>query len=175
MGSRLARRLAAVSGVDAQWMARALEQARAAWTEDEVPIGAVVVHEGRLIAEGRNRTRTWHDPTGHAEMVALRRAAQRIGDWRLLDATLYVTLEPCAMCAGAMVLARVRRVVYGAPDPKAGMAGSLANILQDARLNHRPELTTGVLAGPCGDILRAFFRARRRGNVSPGPDGRTDG
>ena len=154
---------------DSQWMARALEQARAAWTEDEVPIGAVIVHEGRLIAEGRNRTRTWHDPTGHAEMVALRRAAQRIGDWRLLDATLYVTLEPCAMCAGAMVLARVKRVVYAAADPKAGMAGSLANILQDARLNHRPELTGGVLAGPCGDLLRAFFRARRGKPLEPAP------
>ena len=142
-------------------MARALEQARAAWTEDEVPIGAVIVLEGRLIAEARNRTRTWHDPTGHAEMVALRRAAQRVGDWRLLDAILYVTLEPCAMCAGAMVLGRVKRVVYGAPDPKAGMAGSLGNILQDARLNHRPELESGVLAQPCGDILRRFFRARR--------------
>ena len=146
---------------DAGWMSRALEQARAAWSEDEVPIGAVVVLDGRLIAEGRNRTRTWHDPTGHAEMVALRRAAARIGDWRLLDATLYVTLEPCAMCAGAMVLARVKRVVYAAADPKAGMAGSLGNILADARLNHRPEVTSGVLAEPCGELLRAFFRARR--------------
>ena len=146
---------------DAAWMARALEQARAAWTEDEVPIGAVVVHEGRLIAEARNRTRTWHDPTGHAEIVALRRAAAAIGDWRLTGATLYVTLEPCAMCAGAMVLARVRRVVYGAADPKAGMAGSLDNILQDARLNHRADLTAGVLARASGDLLRAFFRARR--------------
>jgi len=144
-------------------MARALEQARAAWTEDEVPIGAVIVHDGRLIAEARNRTRTWHDPTGHAEMVALRRAAARIGDWRLLDATLYVTLEPCAMCAGAMVLARVKRVVYGAADPKAGMAGSLGNLVQDARLNHRAELVGGILEEPCGEILRAFFRARRKG------------
>ena len=150
-----------VNDLDAQWMVRALEQARAAWTEEEVPIGAVVVHEGRLIAEGRNRTRTWHDPTGHAEMVALRRAAARIGDWRLLDATLYVTLEPCAMCAGAMVLARVKRVVYAAADPKAGMCGSLGNLVQDPRLNHRAELTSGVLAEPCGELLRAFFRARR--------------
>ena len=149
---------------DAHWMARALEQARAAWSEEEVPIGAVVVHEGRLIAEGRNHTRAWHDPTAHAEMVALRRAAARIGDWRLLDATLYVTLEPCAMCAGAMVLGRVKRVVYAAADPKAGMAGSLGNILHDARLNHRPELTTGVLAEPCAELLRAFFRARRKGS-----------
>ena len=142
-------------------MSRALEQARAAWSEEEVPVGAVVVHDGRLIAEGRNRTRTCRDPTGHAEMVALRRAAARIGDWRLLDATLYVTLEPCAMCAGAMVLARVRRVVYAAADPKAGMCGSLGNIVQDSRLNHRAELAIGVLAEPCGELLRAFFRARR--------------
>ena len=147
---------------DAAWLARALEQARAARTEDEVPIGAVVVHGGRLIAEARNRTRTWHDPTGHAEIVALRRAAAVIGDWRLTDATLYVTLEPCAMCAGAMVLARVRRVVYGAADPKAGMCGSLGNIVQDPRLNHRAELTAGVLEEPSADILREFFRARRR-------------
>ena len=147
---------------DDAWMARALEQARAAWTEDEVPIGAGVVHEGRLIAEARNRTRTWHDPTGHAEIVALRRAAAVIGDWRLTEATLYVTLEPCAMCAGAMVLARVKRVVYGAADPKAGMCGSLGNIVQDPRLNHRAELTGGVLAEPCGEILRAFFRRKRQ-------------
>ena len=156
-----------MSETDEQWMARALEQARAAWAEEEVPIGAVVVHDGRLIAEGRNRTRTWQDPTGHAEMVALRRAAARIGDWRLLDATLYVTLEPCAMCAGAMVLARVKRVVYAAADPKAGMCGSLGNIVQDARLNHRAELTTGVLAEPSGDLLRAFFRSRRAAQREP--------
>ncbi len=152
---------------DDGWMARALEQARAAWAEDEVPIGAVIVHDGRLIAEARNRTRTWHDPTGHAEMVALRRAAARIGGWRLLDATLYVTLEPCAMCAGAMVLARVQRVVYGAADPKAGMAGSLGNLVQDPRLNHRAELTGCVLADPCGDLLRAFFRMRRGAKREP--------
>ncbi|HUF11795.1 MAG TPA: tRNA adenosine(34) deaminase TadA [Longimicrobiales bacterium] len=147
---------------DDAWMARALEQARAARTEDEVPIGAVVVQGGRLIAEARNRTRTWHDPTGHAEVIALRRAASIIGDWRLTETTLYVTLEPCAMCAGAMVLARVKRVVYGTPDPKAGMCGSLGNLVQDPRLNHRAELTGGVLEQPCGDILREFFRARRQ-------------
>ena len=153
---------------DAAWMARALDQARAARTEEEVPIGAVVVHDGRLIAEARNRTRTWHDPTAHAELVALRRAAAVIGDWRLTGATLYVTLEPCAMCAGAMVLARVKRVVYGAADPKAGMAGSLGNILKDTRLNHRPEVAAGVLAEPCGELLRAFFRARRGARAEPG-------
>jgi tRNA(adenine34) deaminase len=142
-------------------MRRALEQAYAAWSEDEVPIGAVVVAGGRLIAEARNRTRTWQDPTGHAELVALRRAAERTGDWRLLDATLYVTLEPCAMCAGAIVLARVARLVYGAADPKAGMCGSLGCIVQDPRLNHAVELTGGVLADEAGELLRRFFKARR--------------
>lgn len=143
------------------WMQRALEQAAAAAAEGEVPVGAVVVAGGRILAEGRNRTRTWSDPTGHAELVAVRRAAARVGDWRLLDATVYVTLEPCAMCAGAMVLARVRRVVYGASDPKSGMCGSLGCIVQDPRLNHRAEVTAGVLAARSVAMLQAFFRVRR--------------
>lgn len=142
-------------------MQRAIEQARAAAAEEEVPVGAVVVIGGRLVAEGRNRTRTWDDPTGHAELVAVRRAAERVGRWALLDATVYVTLEPCAMCAGAMVLARIRRLVYAASDPKTGMCGSLACIVQDRRLNHRVELTRGVLGEEAGELLRAFFRARR--------------
>ncbi len=142
-------------------MQRALEQARAAAIEEEVPVGAVVVVGGRLVAEARNRTRTWDDPTGHAELVAVRQAAERLGRWALLDATVYVTLEPCAMCAGAMVLARIRRLVYAASDPKTGMCGSLACIVQDPRLNHRVELTKGVLEEEAGEILRAFFRARR--------------
>lgn len=142
-------------------MQRAIEQARAAAAEEEVPVGAVVVIGGRLVAEGRNRTRTWDDPTGHAELVAVRRAAERVGRWALLDATVYVTLEPCAMCAGAMVLARIRRLVYAASDPKTGMCGSLACIVQDPRLNHRVELTRGVLGEEAGELLRAFFRARR--------------
>lgn len=146
---------------DALWMQRALEQARAAAIEEEVPVGAVVVVGGRLVAEARNRTRTWDDPTGHAELVAVRQAAERLGRWALLDATVYVTLEPCAMCAGAMVLARIRRLVYAASDPKTGMCGSLACIVQDPRLNHRVELTKGVLEEEAGEILRAFFRARR--------------
>lgn len=146
---------------DALWMQRALEQARAAAIEEEVPVGAVVVVGGRLVAEARNRTRTWDDPTGHAELVAVRQAAERLGRWALLDATVYVTLEPCAMCAGAMVLARIRRLVYAASDPKTGMCGSLACIVQDPRLNHRVELTRGVLEEEAGGILRAFFRARR--------------
>jgi len=142
-------------------MQRAIEQARAAAAEEEVPVGAVVVIGGRLVAEARNRTRAWDDPAGHAELVAVRRAAERVGRWALLDATVYVTLEPCAMCAGAMVLARIRRLVYAASDPKTGMCGSLACIVQDRRLNHRVELTRGVLEEEAGELLRAFFRARR--------------
>jgi tRNA(adenine34) deaminase len=142
-------------------MARALERAREAALAGEVPVGAVVVRDGRILAEGRNRTLEWSDPTAHAEVVALREAGRRAGAARLVDATLYVTLEPCAQCAGALVLARVERVVYGAPDPKAGMAGSLGNLLQDPRLNHRARVTPGVLAGPAADLLRTFFRERR--------------
>jgi tRNA(adenine34) deaminase len=146
---------------DSLWMQRALEQARAALTDDEVPIGAVVVQDGRLLAEAYNLTRTVADPTAHAELVAIRRAAARLGGWRLLDATMYVTLEPCAMCAGAIVLARLQRVVFGAFDPKAGMCGSLGCVVQDRRLNHRVALTAGVLAEPSADLLRSFFRQRR--------------
>ena len=142
-------------------MQRALEQARAALTDDEVPIGAVIVQDGRLLAEAYNLTRTTADPTAHAELVAIRRAAARLGGWRLLDATIYVTLEPCAMCAGAIVLARLQRVVFGASDPKAGMCGSLGCVVQDRRLNHRAALTAGVLAEPSADLLRTFFRQRR--------------
>ncbi len=142
-------------------MARALELAGAARVRGEVPVGAVLVRDGRILAEGHNRTVRAHDPTAHAEVVALRSASVRQGDFRLERCTLYVTLEPCAMCAGAIVLARVPRVVYAAPDPKAGMAGSLGNLLQDARLNHRCAVTPGVFADASADILRAFFRERR--------------
>lgn len=143
-------------------MARALEMARAATALGEVPVGAVVVRDGRLIAEAHNRTVSDADPSAHAEVLALRRAGVVYGDWRLEGSTLYVTLEPCAMCAGAIVLARVERVVFGATDPKAGMAGSLHNLVQDPRLNHRVALTGGVLAEPSSELLKAFFRARRR-------------
>jgi tRNA(adenine34) deaminase len=146
---------------DALWLQRALEQAYAAGTIAEVPVGAVLVYRGRLIAEAHNRTRTDDDPTAHAELVVLRRAARRLGSARLLDTTMYVTLEPCAMCAGALVLAKVHRLVFGAADPKTGMCGSLGCIVQDPRLNHRLELTGGVLAERAGELLRAFFRARR--------------
>jgi len=143
-------------------MARALEQALAARAAGEVPVGAVVVRRGRLVAEAHNLTRTLSDPTAHAEVIALRRAALRLGDWRLLETTLYVTLEPCAMCAGAVVLGRVRRVVYGTPDPKAGMAGSLGNLLQDPRLNHRCEVTASISVERAGALLRSFFQEKRR-------------
>ncbi|MGH7443339.1 MAG: tRNA adenosine(34) deaminase TadA [Longimicrobiales bacterium] len=146
---------------DAAWMQRALELAYAARSVDEVPVGAVVVQDGRLLAESYNLTRTEYDPTAHAELVALRRAARAAGSARLTAADVYVTLEPCAMCAGALVLARIRRLVYAAPDPKTGMCGSLGCIVQDPRLNHRMLLTAGVLAAPAGELLREFFRQRR--------------
>lgn len=142
-------------------MARALEQARAAWVRGEVPVGAVLVRDGRVVAEGHNRTATEADPTAHAEVVTLRSAARAQGDFRLEGTTLYVTLEPCTMCCGALVLGRVPRVVYGAADPKAGMAGSLGNLLQDARLNHRCAVTPGILAEMAGALLRTFFQERR--------------
>ncbi len=152
----------AARGEDERWMRLALEEAAAAEALGEVPVGAVVVRGGELVARGHNLTHTVQDPSAHAEMVAIRRAAQATGHWRLLDCTLYVTLEPCAMCSGAIVLARLPRLVYGAADPKAGMSGSLANLVQHPRLNHRVELVAGVLERECGDVLRAFFRARRR-------------
>ncbi|WP_405284676.1 tRNA adenosine(34) deaminase TadA [Gaopeijia maritima] len=142
-------------------MARALEMARLAALRGEVPVGAVLVRDGRILAEGHNRTVTSADPSGHAEVVVLRAAARAQGDFRLERTTLYVTLEPCAMCAGAIVLARVPRVVFAAHDPKAGMAGSLHDLLRDPRLNHRAEVRSGVLAEASAHLLRSFFRARR--------------
>src|SRR5262245_61918937 len=146
---------------DARWMALALEEARAAAAEGEVPVGAVVVADGRVLARARNRRETDADPTAHAELLALRQAARALCDWHLETATLYVTLEPCFMCAGALVNARLGRLVFGALDPKAGAVGSLANVPADPRLNHRLPVTAGVLAQECGDLLRAFFRSRR--------------
>lgn len=142
-------------------MARALEAARAGRLRGEVPVGAVIVRGDRVLAESHNRTVERADPTAHAEMVAIRAAARRMGDWRLTECTLYVTLEPCAQCAGAIVLARVDRLVFGAPDPRSGMAGSLENLVQDPRLNHRVKLLGGVLADESSALLRSFFRARR--------------
>jgi len=146
---------------DEEWMRRALAQAREALEHGDVPIGAVVVHDGRVIGSGHNERERLQDPTAHAEVLALREAAAAIGSWRVLDSTLYVTLEPCAMCAGAIVLSRIPRVVYGTSDPKAGAAGSVMDVTGDPRLNHRPQVVGGVLAGECGDLLRAFFADRR--------------
>ncbi len=142
-------------------MRLALREARAAERKGEVPVGALVVRGAEPIAAGHNLTRTTDDPTAHAEMVAIRKAAAALGHWRLLDCTLFVTLEPCAMCAGAIVLARVPHLVFGAYDPKAGMCGSLESLVQDPRLNHRVEVVGGVLAAEGGALLRGFFRGKR--------------
>ena len=146
---------------DDDFMRRAIELARAASAAGEVPVGAVLVKEDAIIAEGTNRPIGSCDPTAHAEMIALRAAGQRLRNYRLLGTTLYVTLEPCAMCASAMVHARVQRLVYGAPDPRVGAAGSIFNIVQHAALNHRLEVTGNVLSNECGALLREFFFARR--------------
>jgi tRNA(adenine34) deaminase len=147
---------------DAFWMSRALELARhAEAAESEVPVGAVLVAGGKLIGEGWNRNIAASDPTAHAEVLALRDAGRRLGNYRFPDAELYVTLEPCAMCAGAIVHARIARVIFGARDPKAGAAGSVFDVLQHERHNHRVEISEGVLAQEAGELLKGFFRARR--------------
>jgi tRNA(adenine34) deaminase len=142
-------------------MRHALAEAALAEDHGDVPIGAVVVHDGEVVARGHNERELLQDPTAHAEVLALRAAARALGSWRVLDATLYVTLEPCAMCAGAIVLARVPTVVYGTEDPKAGAAGSVLDVLAEPRLNHRPQVVAGVLREECAGVLRAFFAARR--------------
>lgn len=146
---------------DETFMRRAIELAREAESAGEVPVGALIVRDGEILAEGFNRPISTHDPTAHAEMVALRAAAARIDNYRLTGTTLYVTLEPCAMCAGAMVHARVQRLVYAATDPRAGASGSVFNVVQNPALNHRLEVTPGVLADECAHLLRNFFVARR--------------
>lgn len=146
---------------DEKWMSIALEYARAAELEGEVPVGAVLVRGEEILGSGNNRTIRDADPTAHAELVAIRAAARSQGDWRLQGATLYVTLEPCAMCAGGIVLSRVSRVVFGAHDPKAGMGGSLENLLQDKRLNHFCKVDYGILASESSLLLKSFFRERR--------------
>ena len=155
------KKLRIVGDTDAGWMGEALRLARRAGSRDEVPVGAVVVRAGRVIGRGENRRESRADPTHHAEIEALRRAAARSGSWRLDGATLFVTLEPCAMCAGASVNARIARIVYGCADPKAGYVATLGTIATDARLNHRCELTGGVLAAESAGLLRDFFRERR--------------
>ena len=148
---------------DVDRMRLALDEARRAAEHDDVPIGAVVVRaDGSVIGRGHNERELLGDPTAHAEVLALRAAAAELGTWRVLDATLYVTLEPCAMCAGAIVLSRIPRVVWAAADPKAGAAGSVLSVLDHPQLNHRPEVVEGVLADESAELIRAFFRARRR-------------
>ena len=146
---------------DEYFMRLALREAERALEHDDVPIGAVIVHEGEVLAAARNERELRGDPTAHAEVLALREASAGLGTWRLLDTALYVTLEPCAMCAGAIVLARVPRVVYAADDPKAGAAGSVLDVLAEPQLNHRPVVARGLLAGEAADLLRAFFASRR--------------
>jgi tRNA(adenine34) deaminase len=146
---------------DEHFMRLALGEAELALKHEDVPIGAVAVHEGEVIGAAHNERELRRDPTAHAEIIALRAAAAHLDSWRLNDTVLYVTLEPCAMCAGAIVLARVPRVVFGASDPKAGAAGSVFDVLAEPRLNHRPEVASGLLAAESADLLRAFFVRRR--------------
>ncbi len=146
---------------DEYFMRLALREATRATEHEDIPVGAVVVREGEVIGTGHNEREVRADPTAHAEMIALREAARALGTWRVLDSVLYVTLEPCTMCAGAIVLARIPRVVFGTTDPKAGAAGSVLDVLGERRLNHRPQVQSGLLAEDCADLLRAFFASRR--------------
>jgi tRNA(adenine34) deaminase len=146
---------------DSEWMQEALCEARAAADAGEVPVGAIVLLNGEVIGRGQNRVLRDHDPTAHAEIVALRAAAQRLSNYRLTGCEMYVTLEPCAMCAGAMIHARIQRLVYGAADPKGGAAGSVLDVLNHPRLNHRMLVSAGVLGDVSGELLRQFFRQRR--------------
>jgi tRNA(adenine34) deaminase len=146
---------------DEYFMRLAIREAQAAAEHEDVPIGAVVVRDGEVVGSGHNERELRQDPTAHAEVLALREAARALGLWRVLDSVLYVTLEPCAMCAGAIVLARVPRVVFGCTDPKAGAAGSVLDVLAEPRLNHRPEVAGGLLAAECAALLTDFFGARR--------------
>src|SRR4051795_11068313 len=153
-----------------EWFMRlALREAERALEHDDVPVGAVLVHGGEVVGAGRNERELRGDPTAHAEMLALREGARARGTWRLLDTVLYVTLEPCAMCAGAIVLGRVPRVVYGTADPKAGAAGSVLDVLAEPRLNHRPEVAAGLLAEAAAALLRAFFASRRGTGAGASP------
>ena len=146
---------------DEKFMKAALAQAKKAAAIDEVPIGCVIVHEGKVIGRGYNRRTTDKNPLAHAELIAIKKASKKIGDWRLEDCTLYVTLEPCQMCSGAIVQARVKRVVVGCMNPKAGCAGSILNLLQVDRFNHQVELETGVLEEECSEMMKSFFKELR--------------
>ena len=143
---------------DTYFMQKALQEARKSLQKGEVPVGCVIVYQNEIIASGHNLTRTRHDPTAHAELIAISKASEILGYERLLDCELYVTLEPCAMCAGAMIWARIRRLIFGAFDPKAGACGSLYNLPQDKRFNHFIEITSGVLDKECGEVISDFFR-----------------
>lgn len=156
------------SAADAAWMELALEQARLAAAAGEVPVGALIIKDGKVIARGHNRNLTENDPTAHAEIVALRLAAARLGNHRLPGCTLYSTIEPCSMCAGALVHSRVSRLVYGAADPKAGAAGSVLLVLNHPGLNHQMQVSAGVLADHCSEILQEFFRRKRLSSQPPG-------
>jgi tRNA(adenine34) deaminase len=149
------------SAEDERWIEAAIEQAKAGALQGDIPVGAVVVHEGRSIGEASNRTVRDMDPTGHAEVIAMRYAARSLGRWQLNGCTLYVTIEPCAMCAGAIVLARIDRLVFGAWDEKAGMVGSLGDLVRHPKLNHRAEVLGGVKAEESAELLRSFFAERR--------------
>ena len=153
--------LSAITDADSHWMGRALEMAYEAIAADEVPVGAIIVRDSSIIAAASNQRESLHDPTAHAEMIAITQAAAAIEDWRLERATLYVTLEPCVMCSGAILQARLPRVVYGAADPKGGAVRSLYRLLEDSRLNHQCEITGGVLEQRCGQILTEFFASKR--------------
>ena len=150
-----------IAEFDTHWMTRAIEQASVAASRDEVPVGAVIIREGELIAEACNAKESLRDPTAHAEMIAITQACAAVEDWRLQDCTLYVTLEPCVMCAGAILQSRIGRVVFGATDAKAGGVVSLYRLLEDSRMNHRCMVTTGVAAEPCGRMLTEFFQTKR--------------
>jgi len=157
--------------IDERYMRMAIDAALVAKENGDVPIGTVIVHDGRLIAKAYNQREQLQDPTAHAEIIALTQAAAALGLWRLHGGTIYVTLEPCPMCAGALVLARLDRLVYGCPDPKTGACGSLYDIVRDGRLNHRLEVTAGVLADDCSRLLQDFFRPRRGRNGSDPAEG----
>ncbi|HKJ05544.1 MAG TPA: tRNA adenosine(34) deaminase TadA [Geopsychrobacteraceae bacterium] len=154
---------------DQTYMQAALAEARIAKSKGEVPIGAVIVHDDKIIGRGLNLRETSNDPTSHAEMVAIREAAEQIGHWRLLDTTLYVTLEPCVMCMGAIILARIPRLVYACRDPRAGAVGSIYDFSRDERFNHKVEVTEGVLGAECSEMLSGFFRELRAGKKQQKP------
>ena len=158
---------------DAAGMRAALREAQASLARDEVPVGCVIVHDGKIVGRGHNQVESLQDATAHAEVLAIGAASNALGSWRLADCTLYVTLEPCAMCAGAIVLARLARLVYGAADPKAGACGSVLDVTGEQRLNHRVPVTSGVLEADCSELLREFFRKKRKAALrlaeDPGP------